>query len=69
ADSVIDHLNQDSVFGKPVVTEVVKWKNFFPAEDYHQDYFENNSLQSYCQVVIVPKIEKFRKIFSDRLKK
>ncbi len=69
ADSVIDHLNQDSVFGKPVVTEVVKWKNFFPAEDYHQDYFENNPLQSYCQVVIVPKIEKFRKIFSDRLKK
>jgi peptide-methionine (S)-S-oxide reductase len=69
AESVIDRLNQENIFGKPVVTEVTKWKNFFVAEDYHQDYFENNPSQSYCQLVIVPKIEKFRKIFSDRLKK
>ena len=69
AESVIDRLNQENIFGKPVVTEVTKWKNFFAAEDYHQDYFENNPSQSYCQLVIVPKIEKFRKIFSDRLKK
>lgn len=69
AESVIDRLNQENVFGKPVVTEVTAWKNFFAAEDYHQDYFENNPSQSYCQFVIVPKMEKFRKIFSERLKK
>lgn len=68
AESVISRLNQENVFGKPVVTEVTAWKNFFAAENYHQDYFENNPSQSYCQFVIVPKMEKFRKIFSDRLK-
>jgi peptide-methionine (S)-S-oxide reductase len=68
AESVIDRLNQENVFGKPVVTEVTAWKNFFAAEDDHQDYFENNPSQSYCQFVIVPKMEKFRKIFSERLK-
>ena len=68
AESVIDRLNQENVFGKPVVTEITAWKNFFAAEDYHQDYFENNRSQSYCQFVIVPKMEKFRKIFSERLK-
>jgi peptide-methionine (S)-S-oxide reductase len=68
AESVITRLNQENVYGKPVVTEVIAWKNFFPAEDYHQDYFENNPTQSYCQFVIAPKMEKFRKIFSDRLK-
>ncbi|MGV8095102.1 MAG: peptide-methionine (S)-S-oxide reductase MsrA [Mangrovibacterium sp.] len=68
AESVITRLNQENVYGKPVVTEVTAWKNFFPAEDYHQDYFENNPTQSYCQFVIAPKMEKFRKIFSDRLK-
>ncbi len=68
AESIIARLNKENVYGKPVVTEVSPWKNFFRAEDYHQDYFENNPEQSYCQIVIVPKIEKFRKIFRDRLK-
>jgi peptide-methionine (S)-S-oxide reductase len=68
AESIISRMNQENVYGKPVVTEVTAWKNFFPAEDYHQDYFENNPTQSYCQFVIAPKMEKFRKIFSDRLK-
>jgi len=68
AESIIDKLNEENVYEKPVVTEVTAWKNFFAAEDYHQDYFENNPSQSYCQIVIVPKMEKFRKIFSERLK-
>lgn len=68
AESIINKLNQENVFGKPVVTEVTSWKNFYPAENYHQDYFENNPSQPYCQLIIVPKMEKFRKIFGDRLK-
>lgn len=69
AESIIDRLNHDQVFGKPVITEVTEWKNFFAAEDYHQDYFENNPEQSYCQAVIVPKINKFKTIFREHLKK
>ncbi|MEL7587386.1 MAG: peptide-methionine (S)-S-oxide reductase MsrA [Prolixibacteraceae bacterium] len=68
AESIISRFNQENVFDRPVVTEVTAWKNFFPAEDYHQNYFENNPSQSYCQLVIVPKMEKFRKVFRDRLK-
>lgn len=68
AELVINQLNNEHVFGKPVATEVSAWKNFFRAEDYHQDYFENNPAQGYCQFVIVPKVDKFRKIFKDKLK-
>ena len=67
ANEVIGQLNEEKVFNKPIVTEVTKWVNFFKAEDYHQDYFENNPTQGYCQFVIVPKLNKFRKIFKDRL--
>ena len=69
AEEIIEQLNNEKVFNKPVVTEVSPWKNFFKAEDYHQDYFENNSSQAYCQFVIVPKLNKFRKTFNDQLKK
>ncbi len=68
AEAVIDHLNKEDIYGKPVVTAVEPWKNFFKAEDYHQDYFENNPNQGYCQYVIAPKVEKFQKIFKDLLK-
>lgn len=61
-------LNDENVFGKPVVTEISPWKNFFRAEDYHQNYYKKNPSQGYCQFVIVPKLEKFRKIFKDQLK-
>ena len=67
ANEVIGQLNEEKVFNKPIVTEVTKWKNFFKAEDYHQDYFGNNPTQGYCQFVIVPKLNKFRKIFKNRL--
>jgi len=68
AEQIIKQFNKEQVFEKPVVTEVTEWKNFYPAEDYHQNYAENNPGQGYCQFVIIPKLEKFRKIFKDRLK-
>ena len=57
------------IWNRPFVTDVIPFETFFPAEDYHQEYFENNSQQPYCQVVIAPKVAKFRKQFMDRLKK
>ena len=61
-------LNDENVFGKPVVTEISPFKKFYKAEDYHQDYFRNNSTRAYCQFVIVPKLKKFKEIFSEKLK-
>jgi peptide-methionine (S)-S-oxide reductase len=61
-------LNKENVFGKPVLTEITAFDKFYKAEDYHQNYFANNRSQGYCQFVIVPKLEKFRKIFKDKLK-
>ncbi|MGQ8337943.1 peptide-methionine (S)-S-oxide reductase MsrA [Sunxiuqinia sp. A32] len=67
AEEIVNRLNKDKVFNKPIVTEITAWKNFFRAEEYHQDYYENNRAQGYCQFVIVPKLNKFRKIFRDKL--
>ena len=68
AEEIKKEMNDEQVFNKPVVTEISPWKNFFKAEDDHQDYYENNPNQGYCQFVIVPKLEKFRKIFKNKLK-
>jgi len=68
AESYIAQLNKENVFGKPVVTEVTAFNHFYKAEAYHQNYFANNRTQGYCQFVIVPKLEKFRKIFRSKLK-
>jgi peptide-methionine (S)-S-oxide reductase len=57
------------VWGAPIVTEVVPLEKFWPGEDYHQDYFENNPRQRYCQIVIAPKVAKFRKQHLERLKR
>ncbi len=61
-------MNSSNVFNKPVVTEISPFKKFYPAENYHQDYFENNSTKAYCQIVIVPKLKKFKEIFGAKLK-
>lgn len=63
-----EELNASGAFEKAIVTEIVPFKKFFAAEDYHQDYFNQNGNQPYCTVVIQPKIEKFRKVFRDKLK-
>jgi peptide-methionine (S)-S-oxide reductase len=60
---------QKDVWSAPVVTEVVPLETFWPGEDYHQDYYERNSRQRYCQIVIAPKVAKFRKQYLERLKR
>ena len=53
----------------PIVTEVAPLETFYPAEAYHQDYFANNPMQPYCQVVVAPKVAKFRKQYFQQLKR
>jgi len=68
ARQVIAELTEQQVWDQPIVTEVTPASEFFPAEDYHQEYFAQNSEQMYCQMVIAPKVTKFRKKFAERLK-
>uniref|UniRef100_UPI003216FD38 peptide-methionine (S)-S-oxide reductase MsrA n=1 Tax=uncultured Draconibacterium sp. TaxID=1573823 RepID=UPI003216FD38 len=69
AETVIDLFEKEKVYDKTIVTEVTKFDKFYVAEDYHINYFARNKTQGYCQFVVAPKIEKFRKIFKDDLKK
>ena len=62
-------LNKAGIWHDPVLTEIVPFTAFYKAEDYHQDYYFLNSTQPYCTAVITPKVEKFRKVFADKLKK
>jgi peptide-methionine (S)-S-oxide reductase len=62
-------LDKEKVFDDPIVTEITPFSNFYPAEDYHQNYYALNPSQGYCVYVIRPKVEKFRKVFKDKLKK
>jgi peptide-methionine (S)-S-oxide reductase len=68
AVALIKELNDANIWDNPIVSEVVPFEVFYSAEAYHQEYFENNSGQMYCQMVIVPKLEKFEKLFRDKLK-
>jgi len=67
AIELIDELNSADIWHDPIVTEVTSYLEFFPAEDYHQDYYRQNGQQPYCQVVITPKLAKFRKKYASRL--
>ena len=70
AVEVKDGLNNSGAFNRPIVTEITAFTNFYKAEDYHQDYYnQNKNSNSYCQFVIVPKVEKFEEYFKDKLKK
>ncbi len=62
-------LTDEKIWDKPIVTEITKLEKFYPAENYHQEYYENNPNQGYCAYVITPKVEKFEKIFKDKLKR
>ncbi len=61
-------LNESGAWGNPIVTEITPFERFYKAEDYHLNYFEENGTQPYCQFVVAPKVEKFKKVFSERLK-
>lgn len=69
AKQTIADLNASKVWNNPIVTEVVQQEQFYVAEDYHQEYFENNPMQPYCMAVVAPKVAKARKYFLDKLKK
>lgn len=69
ADYYKQKLTDEKIWDKPIVTEITMFEKFYPAEDYHQEYYENNPNQGYCAFVITPKVEKFEKIFKDKLKK
>jgi peptide-methionine (S)-S-oxide reductase len=68
ARQVIQEFNGSKVWKKPIVTEVVPYREFYKAEDYHQDYYAKNSGQPYCRVVIEPKIAKLREHYREKLK-
>ncbi|KUG07725.1 peptide-methionine (S)-S-oxide reductase MsrA [Solirubrum puertoriconensis] len=61
-------LNEANAFGKPVVTEIQAAPTFYAAENYHQDYYNQNMQQPYCQFVVKPKVDKVRQVFGDKLK-
>ncbi len=68
AESIIAELENDGAFADPIVTEVTELDTFYPAEDYHENYYARNPENPYCQAVISPKLAKFRKTFSGLLK-
>jgi peptide-methionine (S)-S-oxide reductase len=68
AELAIKAGNESGNWSNPIVTEVTAFTNFFPAEDYHQDYFNLNGTQPYCAMVIAPKVDKFKKKFAELLK-
>jgi peptide-methionine (S)-S-oxide reductase len=69
AENVVQELDRSNIWKNPIVTEITLFQNFYPAEDYHQDYYMQNSDEPYCRLVIEPKLAKLRKHFIDQLKK
>jgi peptide-methionine (S)-S-oxide reductase len=68
AEFYISKLTSEKVWDNPIVTEVVEINNFYRAENYHHNYFELNPQNAYCQAVVRPKVEKFKKVFENKLK-
>jgi len=69
AEKYKNELEAAKIWNDPIVTEISQFKKFYKAEDYHQNYYNQNGNQPYCSFVITPKIEKFKKVFADKLKK
>lgn len=69
AETLKEKLNASGAFKDPVITEISPLSAFYEAENYHQEYYQNNGDQPYCRLVIRPKLEKFEKVFNDKLKK
>ncbi|HEY32798.1 MAG TPA: peptide-methionine (S)-S-oxide reductase MsrA [Dehalococcoidia bacterium] len=68
AEKIIEELDEAHVWKNPIVTEILPLGKFYPAEDYHQGYFSKNPRQGYCQMIISPKVNKFRQQWTKRLK-
>jgi len=68
AERVIAELSAEKVWDDPIVTEVKPLETFYPAEEYHRDYYQRNPNQGYCRAVVAPKVAKVRKVYFDRLK-
>jgi peptide-methionine (S)-S-oxide reductase len=68
AEEIKSELDKSGAYKDPVVTEISPLKEFYKAEDYHQNYFNQNGGEPYCQFVVAPKVEKFKKVFKDKLK-
>jgi peptide-methionine (S)-S-oxide reductase len=68
AIDIIKQLEKEKAYDKPIVTEVTAFDTFYVAEDYHFNYFARNKNQPYCQYVVAPKVEKFKKVFKDKMK-
>lgn len=69
AEAMIDELDAEDIYGRPVVTEVRPAETFYVAEDYHQEYFRKNPNQGYCAAVVAPKVRKFREKFSAKMRR
>jgi peptide-methionine (S)-S-oxide reductase len=69
AEEVIKEVEAAKIWDAPIVTQVTPFKDFFMAEDYHQDYFSQNPNQPYCRMLIAPKVAKFREHYREKLKK
>ncbi len=68
AEKIRQRLDQSGAWSDPIITEITEASEFYPAEDYHHDYYAQNSDQLYCANVVRPKLEKFRKVFADFIK-
>lgn len=68
AEEVMAEVEDEGIWKNPIVTEISALPTFYPAETYHQDYYKNNQFQPYCQLVITPKVTKFRKEYMNRIK-
>lgn len=68
AEQIINNLEKEKVYNKRIVTELTPFDVFYVAEDYHINYFARNKNQPYCQFVVAPKVEKFRKVFKEKMK-
>ena len=69
AEQYLDVLSESNIWPNPIVTQIEPLGDYYPAENYHRDYYDKNPNNQYCNFVITPKIKKFEEVFSDRLKK
>jgi len=67
AETLKQKLDAAKIYNDPIVTEISEFTNFYKAEEYHQEYYNNNKAKPYCNFVITPKLDKFKKIFKDKL--